>query len=181
MALNGWTRLRTRVGIGGVAIAGIIAAALLFILVNVVHEAAPAQVNTARGKQFPCTVLNVFDGDGPIACSEKDQEGKQVVVRLRGIEAREQDNKCPRADLCPAASGEEAKAALTRLAVGRLQCTSFGPSYTRVNASCLTPTGADLSCEMVRTGTAVRWPEYDPEGRLKHCLPAARPATSGAR
>lgn len=180
MALNSWTRLRSRIGIGGVAIGGIIAAAVLFILVNLLHEASPAQVSTANGKQFPCTVISVYDGDGPINCSERDTKGQQVIVRLRGIEAREADNKCPRADLCPKASGEESKAALTRLAVGRLQCTSFGPSYTRVNASCRTPTGQDLSCEMLRAGAAVRWPEYDPEGRLKRCVAAARPAASGA-
>ena len=52
--------------------------------------------------------------------------------------------------------GEAAKAELTRLAVGRLECTSYGPSYSNVNASCRTATGADLSCEMLRTGTAVR-------------------------
>lgn len=179
MALNFWTGLRAKVGMGGVAIGGIIAAAMLFILLNVLQEASPAQVSTAKGKQFPCTVLSVYDGDGPINCSEKDTKGKQVIVRLRGIEAREADNKCPRANLCPKASGEESKAALTRLAVGRLQCTSFGPSYNRVDASCRSPTGADLSCEMLRAGAAVRWPEFDPEGRLKRCVPAQL-ATSSA-
>lgn len=164
-------RLRANVGIGGIAVAGIIIAALAFIGINLMQDAAPTIVNTSVGSRFQCTVLSVFDGDGPINCAEIDSEGKQVHVRLRGIEARDADNSCSREELCPKASGAEAKATLTRLAKGRLQCTSFGPSYERVDASCTTPTGLDLSCEMVRSGMALRWPEYDQGGRLIKCVP----------
>ena len=168
-----WTRLRTRIGIGTLVIGGIILAALAFILVNLLRDQASVAVNTAAGSHFTCTVLSVYDGDGPINCAETDTEGQPVSVRLRGIEAREADDSC-QADICPAATGAEAKAHLTRLAVGRLQCESFGPSYNRVDASCRNPAGVDISCEMVRSGTASRWPEYDPEGRLAACVPSGR-------
>lgn len=159
-----------RIGSGGIAIFLIIAAALVFILANVIGDRAMERFDTSAGQQFPCTVLSVYDGDGPINCAERNLEGKQVMVRLRGIEAREMDNSC-QAEVCPEVSGAEAKAQLTRLAFGRLQCESFGPSYDRVDASCRNPLDQDLSCELVRSGAAVRWPEYDPEGRMLPCIP----------
>lgn len=164
-----------RIGAGGIAIGLIIVAAIAFILFSALGDRASAVVDTAAGKQFPCTVQSVYDGDGPINCAETDTEGNPVRVRLRGIEARDADNSCRlAADRCPRASGAEAKAELTRLAVGRLQCTSFGPSYNRVDSSCRTAAGLDVSCEMIRRGMAVRWPEYDPEGRLISCVPPRR-------
>ena len=162
-----------RIGIGGIVIGLIILAAIIFILVSAMGGAGAAVVDTAAGREFPCTVQSVYDGDGPINCSETDTAGQQVRVRLRGIEARESDNSC-QAETCPEATGAEAKAQLEQLAVGRLECTSFGPSYNRVDASCRTATGVDISCEMIRSGAAVRWPQYDPEGRLASCVPNRR-------
>ena len=159
---------------GAIAIALIILAAIAFILFSALGQASSAAVDTASGNQFPCTVQSVYDGDGPINCAETDAAGKQVRVRLRGIEAREADNSCRYENLCPEASGAEAKAQLARLAVGRLDCTSFGPSYNNVDASCRNPSGQDISCEMLRSGAAVRWPQYDPDGRLIACVPARR-------
>lgn len=168
-----FSRVRARIGTGGLVIAAIILAALAFITVNVLQSFTPERVDTATGRQFPCTVLSVYDGDGPINCAEIDGEGQQVRVRLRGIDAREPDNSC-QVETCPAMSGQEAKAILTGLAVGRLQCTSFGPSYNRVDSSCLNSAGVDISCEMIRTGAAVRWPQYDREQRLVNCVPRNR-------
>ena len=160
---------------GAIAIALIILAAIAFILFSALGQASSsAAVDTASGREFPCTVQSVYDGDGPINCAETDTSGKQVRVRLRGIEAREADNSCRYPNLCPEASGAEAKAQLTRLAVGRLECTSFGPSYNNVDARCSNPSGQDISCEMLRSGAAVRWPQYDPDGRLIPCVPAPR-------
>lgn len=170
MANGFFGRLKAKFGAGGLVIGAIVIAALAFILFNVVRDLAPDMVDTAAGKEFPCTVLSVYDGDGPINCSEHDMAGNQVTVRLRGIEARENDNSCQH-NLCPRASGAEAKAILTRLATGRLHCTSHGPSYNRVDASCTNAAGVDLSCEMVRSGAAVRWAEYDTEQRLARCVP----------
>ena len=166
-----WNRLQARVGTGGILIAAVIVAALAFIVGSAVQTAAPATGSISAGSRFSCTVTSVYDGDGPINCSEVDAGGKPISVRLRGIEARESDNSCRRDKLCPSASGAEAKAVLTGLAVGRLDCVSNGPSYNNVDARCIAPTGADISCEMVRSGTAVRWPEYDREGRLLGCMP----------
>lgn len=168
---------RRRIGIGALAIGLIILAAVAFIAINAIGDQASALVDTANGKTFPCTVQSVYDGDGPINCYERDTAGNQVALRIRGIEARETDNRCPRANLCPEASGAEAKAVMERLAVGRLECVSFGPSYNRVDAHCRNASGQDLSCEMLRSGTAVRWPEYDPEGALVQCV---RPYRGGA-
>ena len=174
MATGMWGRIRQRVGLGGVLIGLIIVAAIIFIIVSVTRDLAGEPVDTAAGREFPCTVESVYDGDGPINCTEKDLNGQPVKVRLRGIEARETDNSCQVPNLCTAASGEAAKAELVRLAVGRMTCTSFGPSYSRVDASCRNAAGVDLSCEMIRTGNAARWTQYDPEGRLAACVPQSR-------
>ena len=160
-----------RPGVRTLVVGTIILAALAFILINALGDIAPEKVDTATGKNFTCTVLSVLDGDGPINCKEQDLQGKQVSVRLRGIDARDAGNNCSHPGLCPQASMEQGKAALEALAVGRLECVSFGPSYNRVDSSCRNAKGQDLSCEMVRGGTAVRWPEYDPEGRLTPCVP----------
>jgi endonuclease YncB( thermonuclease family) len=167
---------KRKLGLGALAIGLIILAAIAFILVNALGDRDAPRVDLAAGKQFPCTVQSVYDGDGPINCAEVDAEGKQVSLRLRGIEAREPDNSC-QTEVCPPLSGEQAKAALTRLAVGRLQCLSYGPSYNRVDAFCRNASGQDLSCEMLRSGTAVRWAQYDPDGRL---LPCVRPQPGGS-
>jgi endonuclease YncB( thermonuclease family) len=160
---------------GGVWVALIIVAAVAFILFNVLRDMSPTRVDTAAGQRFACSVLSVYDGDGPINCAEVDQDGQPVQVRLRGIEAREPDDTCHHAALCPDASGAAAKAELTRLALGRLRCVSFGPtSFGRVDARCRAPSGVDLGCAMVRSGMAVRWPEYDPEGNLLACKPRRR-------
>jgi len=168
---------RRRIGIGALVIGLIILGAIAFIIVNALGDRETPGVDLAAGKTFPCTVQSVYDGDGPINCAERDTAGNPVAVRIRGIEAREVDNRCPRANLCPQASGAEAKAVMERLAVGRLECTSFGPSYSRVDAHCRNASGQDLSCEMLRSGTAVRWPEYDPDGHLVQCV---RPYRGGA-
>lgn len=160
-----------RLGIGGAVVIAIILTALAFIVASILLNRGPDHVDTAAGRQFPCTVLSVYDGDGPINCEEIDTANQQVRVRLRGIDARENDNSCQYAGHCAEASGAEAKAELIRMAVGKLQCTSFGPSYNRVDASCVTATGLNLSCEMIRRGKAVRWPQYDPDGRLAACVP----------
>jgi endonuclease YncB( thermonuclease family) len=163
--------LQKKYGAGALAVAGIIVAALAFILFNVLDHKQAARVNVAAGAEFPCTVRSVYDGDGPINCAEIDLAGRAVSVRLRGIEAREADNSCRHDDLCPAATGQQAKEKLTQLAVGQLECVSFGPSYNRVDARCISATGVDISCEMIRSGMASRWPQYDPDGRLIACIP----------
>lgn len=168
--MNLGRQIKDRIGTGGIVIALIVAAAIVFIGASAIFSLAPTTVDISTGARFPCTVISIYDGDGPINCAEVDENGKQVSIRLRGIEAREPDNTC-QLPVCPPMSGAQAKAELTRLAVGRMQCVSFGPSYKRVDASCFSATGVDISCELIRRGAAERWPEYDREQRLVHCVP----------
>ena len=174
MALSLWNGIKGRLGAGGIAFVVIMVLALGFIAANLLSDARRPPVDLSVGSRFPCTVLSVYDGDGPINCAEVDARGQQVIVRLRGIEARENDNSCRREDICPPLSGAQGRAVLEELAGARMLCTSFGPSYNRVDSRCHTPGGVDISCEMIRRGAAMRWPEYDREGSLANCAPPRR-------
>jgi endonuclease YncB( thermonuclease family) len=156
------------------AIAMVILSALIFIAASALGNLGIQSVDTATGRAFPCTVIKVMDGDGPVICAEKDQEGRPVQVRLRGIEARDGDGDCRIAEGCPEMNWQEGKAVLTRIAGGRMNCTSYGPYRDRVDAFCSTLDGVDVSCELVKMGAAVRWPEFDAEGRLLNCAPGLR-------
>jgi endonuclease YncB( thermonuclease family) len=125
-------------------------------------DAAPA----AAGR-FVCTATKVHDGDGPIWCAERGVDGKPIKVRLTAIAAREIDGTCSPGHPCPRASGAAARDALARLALGRrLRCEATGVSYGRVTAWCWTPSGVELNCAMVKSGTALRWDKYDRRRRL---------------
>lgn len=156
-------------------IGGVILAAVLFIAASLVGDLGVATVDTATGRTFPCTVLSTEDGDGPVYCAERDQQGMPVIVRLRGIEARDSDGGCRISTGCTEMTADEAGSVLRRIITGvRIQCVSYGLSYERIDAFCTTPEGVDISCEMVRMGAAVRWPEFDSEGRLAQCVPGRR-------
>ncbi|HZH07563.1 MAG TPA: hypothetical protein VEY69_12870, partial [Lautropia sp.] len=155
-------------------IGAVIVAALMFIAASSLGYLGIQTVDTATGNGFPCTVLRVMDGDGPVICAEQDQQGRQVQVRLRGIEARDGDGGC-RTQLCPQMNWEEGRTVLTRIAGPRMNCTSYGSYRDRVDAFCSTLDGVDVSCELVRMGAAVRWPEFDAEERLLNCVPGRRP------
>lgn len=152
----------------------VIASALIFIAASALGNLGIQTVDTSTGKAFHCTVLSVADGDGPVTCAESDQNGQQVQVRLRGIEARDDDGGCRIATGCTAMTWQEGRDVLTSVAGPRMNCVSYGHSYERVDSFCTTPAGVDVSCELVRLGAAVRWPEFDPEGRLVDCLPGKR-------
>lgn len=128
-----------------------------------------ASIVTA-GQTFTCTPTHVWDGDGPIWCAEGPH------VRLSGFAAREMDGTCRRGHPCPEASPTQARDALVRLLGGargsnstrhvvvagpKLTCRSEGSAGgNRTAAWCRLPTGADLSCAMIRTGTVLRWDRY---------------------
>lgn len=156
-------------------IGGVVLAAVLFIVASLLGDLGVATVDTTTGRNFACTVLSTEDGDGPIYCAERDQEGLPVVIRLRGIEARDSDGGCRIASGCTEMTPDEAAWVLRRIITGqRLQCVSYGRSYERIDAFCTTPEGVDVSCEMIRMAAAVRWAEFDTEGRLAQCVPGRR-------
>ncbi|MBC2668216.1 hypothetical protein ACFOON_11190 [Novosphingobium piscinae] len=122
------------------------------------------------GETFICTPTRVWDGDGPVWCAEGPH------LRIAGIAAREMDGTCRSNQPCPAASATEARDALVKLLGGargtlatghvtvngpRLTCRSEGSAGgTRTAAWCRFPSGADLSCAMIKTGTVLRWDRY---------------------
>lgn len=124
----------------------------------------------AAGSSFTCTPTRVWDGDGPIWCAEGPK------IRLAGIGAREIDGKCNPGHPCPAASGTAARDHLVRLLGGpkgrtstghvivrspALRCRSEGSGKgSRTAAWCVSPSSGDLSCAMVKSGYALRWPRY---------------------
>ena len=123
-----------------------------------------------EGEAFPCTPERVWDGDGPVWCTEGQR------VRLAGIAARELDETCSPGHPCPSKSGKEARDALVRLVGKRvgvsshghilvegptMQCVSTGSAGgRRTGAWCVSPLGGDLSCAMIRRGHAAKWQRY---------------------
>lgn len=124
----------------------------------------------ASGQTFTCTPTHVWDGDGPVWCAEGPH------LRIAGIAAREMDGTCRTNHPCPAASAIDARDALVQLMGGargtistghvvvrgpRLTCRSEGGAGgNRTAAWCRLPSGADLSCAMIKTGTVLRWDRY---------------------
>ncbi|MFZ5667058.1 MAG: thermonuclease family protein [Pseudomonadota bacterium] len=124
----------------------------------------------ASGQTFVCTPTHVWDGDGPVWCAEGPH------LRIAGIAAREMDGTCRTNQPCPDATAIKARDALVRLMGGargtistghvvirgpRLTCRSEGAAGgNRTAAWCRLPSGADLSCAMIKTGTVLRWNRY---------------------
>lgn len=133
----------------------------------------PAQADTPivpSGQSFSCTPTHVWDGDGPIWCREGPR------VRLAGISARELNGTCKRNHPCPRTSGTDARDRLVELigtptGVGRhghilvagptMRCRSDGSAGgKRTAAWCVSPQGADINCQMVSNGWALRWDRF---------------------
>lgn len=145
------------------ALAGLAAA----IVVGSQFAGAASSQSARAADAFACTVIKVHDGDGPIWCAERDASGKPIKIRLHAIAARELDETCSPGHPCPGASGADARQALDRLASGQtLRCEATGTSYGRVTAWCWRADGVELNCAMVEGGYALRWDEFDREGRL---------------
>ena len=101
-------------------------------------------------------LVHVIDGDSITVT----HEGSRLVIRLTGLDAVEYRQDCARADGSRWACGQEARAALARLAGrGPLHCTlAAQDKYRRTLATCRTrpePDGVNLSAEMIRLGWAV--------------------------
>lgn len=131
---------------------------------------AAAAMIVPSGQSFDCTPTRVWDGDGPVWCSEGPR------VRFAGIAAREIDGTCKNNQPCPDADAKEARDALVRL-IGRstgtsreghvlvtgptMRCRSVGDGVgSRTAAWCISPLAGDVSCAMVAGGWALRWPVY---------------------
>lgn len=124
----------------------------------------------AAGQPFTCTPTRVWDGDGPVWCAEGPR------LRIAGIAAREMDGSCRAHHPCPRSSAIEARDALVKILGGargttstghvlvrgpKLTCRFDGPAEgNRTAAWCRLPSGADLSCTMIRTRTVLRWDRY---------------------
>lgn len=124
----------------------------------------------AVGTSFTCTPVAVYDGDGPVWCAEGPK------VRLAGIAAREMDGACRRGHPCPTATAYQARNTLVallggakgrmqtghvRVTAGPMQCRSDGSAGgSRTAAWCVTASGLDLNCAMVRSGSVARWERY---------------------
>ena len=107
---------------------------------------------------FLCTVASVADGD-TFRC------GDGTRVRLHAIDAPG-IRPCPKRRLCAADTARKAKAALSRIVLGKtLRCERTGKTNNLVTAWCRIA-GADVSCAMYRGGWAVRLPDNDRPRRL---------------
>lgn len=131
---------------------------------------AAAAAIIPAGDTFTCTPSAVYDGDGPIWCAEGPR------IRLAGIAAREMDGTCRPNQPCPAVSAERSRDELVKLVgvpIGRgreghvlvrgptMRCQSEGSAGgSRTAAWCVSPRGGVVSCAMVRSGWALRWPRY---------------------
>lgn len=110
--------------------------------------------------RITCRVASVTDGD-TLQCLDG------VRIRLHAVAARELDGSCSPGHPCPVASAEAATRELRRLAAGRtLSCSPTGRSYNRITAICWTPSGEEVNCAMVRSGTALLWTRFDREQPL---------------
>ena len=109
---------------------------------------------------FKCTVASVIDGD-TFRCVEADAAGREIRVRVSGIDAREKDGTCAPGHPCASAPPEAASAELASLIGGQiLSCRPVGETYQRVAAWCTRSDGTDVSCAMMASGTVARWWKY---------------------
>lgn len=137
------------------------------------------------GRGFTCRAIALHDVDGPIHCRSGEK------IRLQGIGAIEIDGHCRPHQPCVAGDPIAQRRIMARRVIGAeirreeaspygqawfvepvpLDCVATGRSHARVTAWCRRADGADLSCEAIRAGIAVRWPRYDREVRLTRCAP----------
>lgn len=131
----------------------------------------------ASGESFVCTPTRVWDGDGPIWCSEGPR------VRLAGIAARELrqngdnivDAGCNEGHPCPSVDGVQSRDHLISLIgvpIGDaptghvlvrgtpLRCQSAGAARGSRTAAWCSNARGDLSAAMIRDGYALEWRRY---------------------
>lgn len=129
-----------------------------------------------------CLAIALHDVDGPLHCASGEK------IRFAGIGATEMSGACRPGQPCVPGDPREQRRVMVR-AIGaeiahedagefgqawfvrgvELRCEVTGKSHARLVAWCRRPDGADVSCEGIRAGVAVRWQRFDPEGRLVGC------------
>lgn len=125
------------------------------------------QIARAALPSFRCQVASVHDGD-TLRCADGTR------VRLHAVAAREIDETCSPGHPCPAASALAARETLLRLAAGQtLDCVQTGTSYNRIAAICRTPSGTEINCAMVKSGTTLLWERFDREEPICRSLEKA--------
>ncbi len=118
---------------------------------------------------FPCTVVKVHDGDGPLWCREGPK------VRIAGVQAPDFESASPcrtkRANyVCSNTKARASQRIVERLTLGRtMSCLPVDKSYSRVVARCTLPDGRSLTCATLAAGAAVRWDQYWRKYRLSEC------------
>jgi endonuclease YncB( thermonuclease family) len=120
----------------------------------------PSPAQRKQSGMFSCAVQSVTDGD-TFRCANGTR------IRLSSIDTPEMPGSCQPGRRCAPGDPYAAKATLQRLISGKtVQCEPVGKSYNRVAAWC-SAGGVDLSCAMLRSGHAIRLPEFDRDRR--HC------------
>ena len=100
-----------------------------------------------------CEVASVADAD-TLRCANGTR------VRIAGIEANERKGGC-HLPVCPPLPAARAKPIAERLVLRKtLKCQPVGTSYRRTVARCTLPDGRSLSCALIASGAAVKWPSY---------------------
>lgn len=129
------------------------------------------------GQSFQCTPIRVWDGDGPIWCTEGPR------VRLSGVAAKELDGSCKSGHPCPKPDPVQSRDALVAL-IGKpvgfareghvlvrgptMTCRSDGGAGgDRTAAFCVSPKSGDVSCNMIAGGWAAKWQRYWRRHRCK--------------
>lgn len=111
-----------------------------------------------------CHVVSLHDADGPIRCANG------VKIRVAGINAREVDGTCRSNAPCPVMRHGQAKPIAERLVLHKtLTCLPVGTSYNRVVARCTLPDGRSLSCALIASEAAVKWPSYWIRYKMGEC------------
>ena len=104
---------------------------------------------------FRCNVAYVNDGD-TLRCKDGTK------IRLHAVAAREADETCSPGHPCPTASAASATAELNRLVAGKtLRCEQTGRSYDRITAIWWWPSGEEINCAMITSGTTLVWETFD--------------------
>src|SRR5690349_11755189 len=85
--------------------------AIALVASSFLPPAPEAQIVPA-GRTFSCTLVAVWDGDGPVWCAEGPR------VRIAGVAAREMAGSCRSNQPCPPVSAIDARDRLVRLLGG---------------------------------------------------------------